>query len=210
MMKILLVDDDDLIKDGLAILLNLEEDMEVIGLCSNGQEAMNFCKDRTPDVILMDIRMSVMDGVLGVKNIKAMNPQIKVLMLTTFKDDEYIRASMENGADGYILKNQGAVKIIEAIRSVNQGHLVLDHQIRHNIFSSLSKASKQSFDDYGISEREGEILALIGQGHSNKEIAETLFLSLGTVRNYITNLLDKLALRDRTQLALFYVKNIEA
>jgi len=208
-MKLLIVDDDNLVKDGLNIILGIEEDMEVIGLCSNGQEAFEFCKTQTPDVILMDIRMPVMDGVLGVKNIKVLNNNIKVLMLTTFKDDEYIRASMENGADGYILKNQGAVKIIEAIKSVYQGHIVFDHQIRQNLFASLQKQSKQTLEDYNISEREGDILSLIGTGLSNKEISDELFLSLGTVRNYITTLLDKLELRDRTQLALFYVKNIE-
>lgn len=208
-MKVVLVDDDALIKDGLTILLDIEDDMEVIGQCSNGQEALEFCKSHKPDVVLMDIRMAVMDGVLGVKNIKALYPQIRVLMLTTFKDDSYIRASMENGADGYILKNQGAQKIKEAIRSIYQGHLVLDHQIRDNILATLSPSAKESLDDYNISQREGQVLALIGQGFSNKEIAEDLFLSLGTVRNYITHLLDKLDLRDRTQLALFYVKNIE-
>jgi len=208
-MKLLIVDDDNLVKDGLNIILGIEEDMEVIGLCSNGQEALEFCKTQTPDVILMDIRMPVMDGVLGVKNIKALNKSIKVLMLTTFKDNEYIRASMENGADGYILKNQGAVKIIEAIKSVYQGHIVFDHQIRQNLFTSLQTQSKQTLGDYNISEREGDILSLIGTGLSNKEISDELFLSLGTVRNYITTLLDKLELRDRTQLALFYVKNIE-
>jgi len=208
-MKILLVDDDDLIKDGLKIILNLQEDMEVIGTSSNGQEALEFCQASPPDLVVMDIRMAVMDGVLGAKCIKVLNPGIKILMLTTFKDDEYIRASLENGADGYILKNQGADKIIDAIRGVYQGHLVFDKELRSQLKSPGVRDPKKSFEDYDLSDREGHILSLIGQGLSNKEIAETMFLSQGTVRNYITNLLDKLDLRDRTQLAIFFIRNID-
>lgn len=208
-MKILIVDDDNLIKDGLSIILDIEDDMEIIGQCSNGQEAIEFCKTRIPDLILMDIRMPVMDGVLGVKGVKELNTNIKVLMLTTFKDDEYIRAAIENGADGYMLKNQGADKIVEAVRSVYKGHIVLDSQIREKLFGNIKAETKQSLEDYDLTEREGDILVLIGSGLSNREIADELCLGVGTVRNYITILLDKLELRDRTQLALFYVKNIE-
>ncbi len=208
-MQIVIVDDDNLIKDGLNVILGIEDDMEVVQLLSNGQEAFDYCRNNTPDIILMDIRMPVMDGVLGTKLIKELNSKIKILILTTFSDEEYIRQAMDNGADGYMLKNQGADRIIDAIRSIHKGHIVFDSQIRKSLFSTLGNNSKKSMQEFNITEREGSILSLIGTGYSNKEISEELYLSAGTIRNYITCLLDKLDLRDRTQLALFYVKNIE-
>jgi len=208
-MKIIIVDDEQLIKEGLKIILNLQEDIEVIADFGNGQEAVDYCLKNTPDVVLMDIRMPIMDGVLAAKSIKENQPNIKILMLTTFNDDTYIKQAMMYGADGYMLKNQGADKIVDAIRSVYQGHIVFDHQVRASLFLEKDLIPKHQYCDFDITEREADILSLIGRGLSNKEIAESLFLSLGTVRNYVTNLLDKLDLRDRTQLAIFYVKHFE-
>jgi len=208
-MKVLIVDDDNLMKEGLKILLELESDVEVVGMMSNGQEAVDYCKNNIPDVILMDIRMPIMDGVLGTKHIKEMKTDIKILILTTFKDEEYIQEAMNNGADGYMLKNQGADRIVDAVRSVYKGHIVFDHQIRASLFNNMTKIEAKDFKSFNITDREFDILTLLGNGYSNNEIAAELYLSSGTIRNYITTLLDKLELRDRTQLALFYVKNFE-
>lgn len=207
-MKIIIVDDDDLIKEGLKIILEAQEDMEVSDCFSNGQEVCDYCINNSVDIILMDIRMPIMDGVLATKKIKEFNKDIKILILTTFKDTEYVKAAMEYGAEGYILKNQGAGKIIDAIRSVMKNQIVFDSEIRNSLFLR-SNTKKHKIKEYNITERESEILSFIGNGCSNKEIAEELFLSQGTVRNYITILLNKLNLRDRTQLALFYVRKIE-
>ncbi|MBZ9685525.1 response regulator transcription factor [Clostridium estertheticum] len=206
-MKIIIVDDDGLIRDSLKLLIELEEDMEVIGTAKNGMEAFELCKANNPDIVLMDIRMPVMDGVLGTKLIKENFHDIKVVLLTTFKDDEYIREAVMNGAEGYILKNQSSDSIIESLRTVFKGNVVFEKDIISSIKGMLKEENKKEPSHFNLSEREFEILALISDGLSNKEIAEKLFLGEGTVRNYITNVLGKLWLRDRTQLAIFYLKN---
>ncbi|MBK1810729.1 response regulator transcription factor [Clostridium sp. YIM B02505] len=206
-MKVIIVDDDGLIRDSLKLLIDLETDMEVIGTAKNGMEAFELCKAEQPDIVLMDIRMPVMDGVLGTKLIKESFQHIKVVMLTTFKDDEYIREAILNGAEGYILKNQSSDSIIDSLRTVFKGNAVFEKDIINSITGMLKEEKKNKPSSFGLSEREFETLALIAEGMSNKEIAEKLFLGEGTVRNYITNILEKLSLRDRTQLAIFYLKN---
>lgn len=206
-MKVLIVDDDALIRDSLKIILDLEEDIEVVGCAKNGQEAFEFCKNNDVDVVLMDIRMPVCDGVLGTKMIKELNKNIKILILTTFMDDEYIYQALKNGAEGYILKNQSSDSIIESLRAVFKGNVVFEREVAKVL--TRIKPKKKSYDDYGLTEKEFQILKYIGEGLSNKEISQKLYLSEGTVRNYITTLLDKLNLRDRTQLAIFYIKNFE-
>jgi len=208
-MKVLIVDDDALIRDSLKILINLEEDMEVVGTASNAQEALEFCRDCRPDIVLMDIRMPVMDGVLGTKLIKQQFGNIKVIVLTTFKDDEYIKEAIKNGASGYMLKNQPSDNIIESLRAVYKGSIVLEKEVAESLTSMLRDNKKLRLSDLNITEREADVLRLVGEGLSNREIADKLFLSEGTVRNYVTLLLEKLNLRDRTQLAIFYVKNVE-
>lgn len=206
-MKVLIVDDDALIRDGLKILLELEEDIEVVGTAENGCAAVEACRKVDPEIVLMDIRMPVMDGVLGTKAIKDYKKEIKVVLLTTFKDDEYIKEAVKNGAEGYVLKNQPADSIIECLRTVSQGNTVFEREVADTISSLLRDGIKKKPEDFGISERHFDILRLIGDGKSNKEIAAELFLSEGTVRNYVTELLERLSLRDRTQLAIFYLKN---
>ncbi|MDT8715934.1 response regulator transcription factor [Clostridium sp. 19966] len=206
-MKIIIVDDDGLIIDSLKLLLSLEEDIEVLGTAQNGKEAFELCKVNKPDIVLMDIRMPVMDGVLGTKLIKENFHDIKVVLLTTFKDDEYIREAVMNGAEGYILKNQSSDSIIESLRAVCKGNTVFEKNVVNAITGMLKQGKRKKPSDFNLSQREFEILALIAEGFSNKEIAEKLFLGEGTVRNYITNILEKLELRDRTQLAIFYLKN---
>ena len=206
-MKVLIVDDDALIRDSLKIILSLEEDFEVAGTASNGQEAFEMCQSTVPDIVLMDIRMPLMDGVLGTKLIKSHFKNIKIVILTTFKDDEFIKEAMKNGAEGYILKNQSSDSIVESLRAVGKGNTVFQREIADSLTSMLRDDKKKNPESFGITDREFEILKLIGDGLSNKEISRLLFLSDGTIRNYVTTLLEKLELRDRTQLAIFYLKN---
>ncbi|HZK54234.1 MAG TPA: response regulator transcription factor [Desulfosporosinus sp.] len=208
-MKVLIVDDDALIREGLKILLEIEADFLVVGTASNGQEALEMCRKEKPDLVLMDIRMPVMDGVLGTKLIKSHFKDIKVVILTTFKDDEYIKEALKSGAEGYILKNQPADSIIESLRAVAKGNIVLEREVANALSAMLKEGKKVAPERLDISQRELEILKLVGEGLSNREIAERLYLSEGTTRNYVTALLEKLGFRDRTQLAIFYIRNCE-
>lgn len=208
-MRVLIVDDDALIREGLKILLDLEEDIEVCATAKNGQEALEMCKKCKPEIVLMDIRMPVMDGVLGTKQIKQHYKDIKIIILTTFKDDEYIKEAIRSGAEGYILKNQPSESIIESIRTVYKGNTVFEKEVALSLSGMLRENNKTKPEDFNLTAREVDIMKLVGDGLSNKEISEKLFLSEGTTRNYMTNLLEKLNLRDRTQLAIFYVRNFE-
>ncbi|CAH1201922.1 Transcriptional regulatory protein LnrK [Paenibacillus plantiphilus] len=206
-MKVLIVDDDALIRDGLKVLLELEDDIEVMGTAQNGQEAFDQCRNGRPDLVLMDIRMPIMDGVLGTKLIKDHWPDIKVVILTTFKDDEYIKEAVRSGAEGYILKNQTADSIIESLRTVGKGNSVFQKEVAGALSAMIGEDKKKSPGHTELTAKELAILQLVGEGMSNKEIAEKLYLSEGTTRNYVTGLLDKLQLRDRTQLAIYYLKH---
>jgi len=206
-LKVLITDDDALIRDSLRIILELEDDIEVVGTASTGQEAFEMCQKLRPDLVLMDIRMPVLDGVLGTKLIKEHFKNIKVLILTTFKDDEYIKEAIKNGSEGYILKNQSSESIIESIRTVCSGNSVFEKNVADTLSSMLRDEKSSNPQDFSLTEREFDVLKYIAEGLSNKEISQKLFLSDGTIRNYVTNLLEKLNLRDRTQLAIFYLKN---
>lgn len=208
-MKVLIVDDDALIRDSLKIIISMEDDMEVVGTASNAQVALELCRQFLPDIVLMDIRMPVMDGVLGTKLIKSQFNNIKIIILTTFKDDEYIKEAIKNGASGYMLKNQSSDNILDCLRTVHKGSIVLEKEVAKSLTSMLKDNKNVKLKDLDITEREIDVLKLVGEGLSNKEIAGKLYLSEGTVRNYVTILLEKLNLRDRTQLAIFYIKNVE-
>lgn len=208
-MKIMIVDDDSLIRDSLKVLLELEDDIEVVGTASNGREAYEILDKINPEIVLMDIRMPEIDGVIGTKLIKQKNQRIKVVILTTFKDDEYIKEAIKNGAEGYILKNQTGDSIVESLRAIYRGNVVFEKNVASSVSSMISNNKKKSYEEMGITKREYEIMSLVGEGLSNKEISTNLFLGEGTVRNYITVLLEKLNLRDRTQLAIFYLKNFK-
>ncbi|MGV8146430.1 MAG: response regulator transcription factor [Alkaliphilus sp.] len=208
-MHILIVDDDALIRDSLKIMFDLDEDFIEITTASNGQEALEACNKKEFDVVLMDIRMPIMDGVLATKKIKEQFKDIKIIILTTFKEDEYIKQAIKNGAEGYILKNQPVDSIIESIKIVNKGNTVFQKEIVESITMMLKKDDQMDKQRYDFSAREFEVLKLVGNGLSNKEISKKLFLGEGTVRNYVSILLGKIMLRDRTQLAIFYLKNYE-
>jgi DNA-binding NarL/FixJ family response regulator len=208
-MKILIVDDDALVRDGLKMIIDTEDDMEVTGLAAEGQEAIELCTKTHPDIVLMDIRMPIMDGVQATCIIKEQFKDIRVLMLTTFKDTEYIKSAVNFGADGYLLKSSGADRILEGIRTVYSGNVVFEKEIASMLSQLMPKAEKSSADKLGLTHREYEIMELISMGLSNKEIAQQLFMGEGTLRNNISVLLEKLNLRDRTQLAIFFIRRLE-
>ena len=199
-MKLIAVDDDGLIRDSLKLLLESEEGWTV-RTASDGDEALQLCHEEQPDVILMDIRMPVRDGVAATRLIKEAYPSVKIVMLTTFNDDGYITSAIEAGAEGYLLKSTPADGIVERIRAVEKGAIVFDR----GVGLSAKRPEEVTFPE--LTERENEVLSLVAAGLSNSEIAEKLFLSQGTVRNAVSVILDKLALRDRTQLAVHYWKN---
>ncbi len=206
-LKVLVADDDALIRDSLKLLLELEDDFEVCGVAKDGREAFALCQENQLDLVLMDILMPVMDGVLGTRLIKEHFPAVRVVILTTFKDDAYIREALKNGAEGYILKSQPSDSIMESLRAVAKGNVVLERDVGLSLPAMLKENRKESLADFELTPREAEILALVGQGLTNREIAARLYLSEGTVRNYVTGLLEKLGLRDRTQLAIFYLQH---
>ena len=190
-------------------MFDLEDDFTEVSIAANGQEALNICSREHIDVVLMDIRMPIMDGVLATKRIKEQFKNTKIIILTTFKEDEYIKQAIKNGAEGYILKNQPVDSIIESIKIVNKGNTVFQKEIVESITMMLKKDTQTSGGKHHFTERELEVLKFVGNGLSNKEISKKLFLSEGTIRNYVSTLLEKLELRDRTQLAIFYLKNYE-
>ncbi|MCL2697130.1 MAG: response regulator transcription factor [Oscillospiraceae bacterium] len=203
-MKLLIVDDDGLIRDSLKILFETKEDWTA-KTAENGLAALESCREQLPDIILMDIRMPVCDGVEATRKIKAEFPGVKIIMLTTFTDDGYISSAINAGAEGYLLKSTPADGIIERIRAVEKGAMVFDKGVK---LTAGSAPEQKSAEFPELTQRENEILSLIATGLSNNEIAAKLFLSQGTVRNAVSIILEKLELRDRTQLAVYYWKNI--
>jgi len=204
--KVLLVDDDALIRESMQILLDLEEDVETVWAAADGREALALCAEAVPDVVLMDVRMPHMDGVEATKRLKELYPDLPVVILTTFKDDAYIREAVRHGAAGYLLKNQPSETIINTLRAVRRGQAVFQQDVAQSLWQMLGDAPADCQEAWELTERETDVLRLIGEGYSNREIAASLFLSEGTVRNYVTVLLDKLQVRDRTQLAIAYLK----
>ncbi len=202
MIKVLICDDDSLIRESLKILLPLKGDIEIVGEASNGKEAIDFCLDNKVDVALVDIRMPILNGVEAIKIINE-KTKTKSLILTTFDEDEYVNEAMSYGAKGYILKNSSPEKIANAIASVYNETIVLNENLLEKLYD---KEKNKEFKKYDFTEREKEIIQAISEGLSNKEISKKLFISEGTVRNYITNILDKTNLEHRTAIAVNYLK----
>lgn len=206
--KVLIVDDEKLIRQGLKIILSSYDDLDILGDVSNGYEALEFCRSNSVDLVLMDIRMVLCDGVLGTRLIKEYDDSISVLILTTFNDQEYIKDAMNFGASGYLLKDSSDEVLYEGIRSSYYGNIVLDKNVASTIMSSSQNTtSKSEIDKYNLSEKEISIIKLVANGLTNKEISQELFLSEGTIKNNMTSILGKLNLRDRTQIAIFAFKN---
>ncbi|MDJ0619412.1 MAG: response regulator transcription factor [Calothrix sp. MO_192.B10] len=208
MIKVLLVDDQSLIRQGLAALLGLEPDLEIVGEAENGAMALTIMTELNPDVVLMDVRMPIMDGVAATREIKIKFPQVKVLVLTTFDDDEYVQAALENGAMGYLLKDTPSEELAIAIRAVNKGYTQLGPGIIKKLMTQFANSQNHQSSPpppanlMELTPREKEVLRLIATGDSNKEIAQKLYISEGTVKNHVTNILNRLDLRDRTQAAI--------
>ncbi|HHV95885.1 MAG TPA: response regulator transcription factor [Clostridiaceae bacterium] len=205
-MKVLVVDDDKLICTALKTILESDEEIAVVGMAYSGNDAVDLYDRLKPDIILMDIRMNGMSGLEAGEAILKADKNAKILFLTTFADDEYIIKALKMGARGYILK-QNFESIIPSLKAVHIGQFVFGEDIVSKIPSFINNTNKVNFSNFGISQKELEIITLVAEGLNNKEIAARLFLSEGTVRNYLSNILEKLNLRDRTQLAVFYYKN---
>lgn len=200
MIKVIVVDDQKIIREGLKMILSLDDEIEVLGEGENGLDAISLCRYLNPDVVLIDIRMPIMDGVLATEKIKELNKDIKILILTTFNEDEYIFQSIKNGANGYLLKDADPDEIINGIKTVFKGNMLIHSEVAMKISGVLNKKEEVNLDI--LTKREKEIANLITEGLNNKEIGEKLYLSEGTVKNYVTKILDKLEVKNRTELAI--------
>jgi len=206
--RVLLVDDQALFREGLETLLSVHKDIQVVGQANNGQEAVEVATRVQPDVILMDMRMPVLDGIGATRCLKKALPKCRVIVLTTFDDDEYVFDALRAGAVGYLLKDVASAQLVEAIRATARGESILQPSVAAKVIteftrvSSMIPAAQMEQLIEPLSERESDILALIARGASNKEIANQLFIAEGTVKNHVTHILGKLGVRDRTQAAL--------
>lgn len=209
--RVLLVDDQALFREGLHTLLSVWPDLEVVGEAGNGQEALDTAARLKPDVVLMDLRMPVLDGVAATRRLLEKMPQVKIIVLTTFDDDDHVFDGLRAGAVGYLLKDVPSEKLVEAIRAAAAGQSFLQPSVAAKVVAEFTRltavaqetaVSPQNTLIEPLSEREQEILALVATGASNKEIASELFIAEGTVKNHVTNILGKLGVRDRTQAAL--------
>lgn len=206
MIKVLITDDILILCQGLKVILEQDKEIIVSDIASNGQEAYYLCEKHMPDVVLMDMEMPEYNGIYGIEKIKQNFPEIKVLVLTTFDDKDSVQKALCSGADGYILKDMDEHKIIHAIKSVYHGINVLGESIFQHIKGN-SFSSPEQISNIPLTAREKSVIKLIAQGNSNKEIAITLSLAEGTVKNVLSRILEKLNLKDRTQLAIYALKN---
>lgn len=207
-MKIVIVDDDNLVSLSLKTILEATGEVTVAEIGKNGKEAIALFEKHQPEVLLMDIRMDTMTGLEAAEVILEKYPDAKILFLTTFSDDEYIVRALHLGTKGYILK-QDFESLLPALKSVANGQSVFGSEVIGKLPGFLNQTEKFDSSAFGITDKEMELIELVADGLSNKEIAEKMFLSEGTVRNYLSSVLEKLELRDRTQLAVFYYKNLK-
>ena len=214
MIKVLVADDQEMIRESLKIVLNSKEDFEVTDAVANGLEVIQSIRKNKPDVILMDIRMPKVDGVQCTQMVKEGHPDIKIIILTTFDDDEYVYNALRFGASGYLLKGVSMEGLQEAIRAAYQGQSMINPDVATKVLKFFSDMAKdeslikiEDFQVKDITTGEWKIIDEVAKGKSNKEISETLALSEGTVRNYLSVILEKLSLRDRTQLAIWAIQS---
>jgi DNA-binding NarL/FixJ family response regulator len=208
-MKILLCDDQAVIRDGLEMLLTLEKDMQVVGSASDGAEAIELAAQKRPDLILMDLKMPGVNGIEATRDIHARFPHIKILVLTTYDDDEWVFDAVRAGASGYLLKDPPRQKIVEAIRGTVESKSFLDPAIAGKLMNQIASNQKQpaSLLAEKLTERELDVLRLIAKGFNNADIAGQLHLSEGTVRNHVSAILEKLGVSDRTQAAVTAIQH---
>jgi DNA-binding NarL/FixJ family response regulator len=215
MIKVLIVDDQELIRDSLQLLVESDDRFMVVGVAYDGRMAVQLAHQIRPDVILMDIRMPEMNGIECTRIIKQEEPRSKIIILTTFDDDEYVYDALKNGADGFLLKGISKTDLLTSIVTVYNGGASVDPHTAQKVFTLLGKIANSPYtaihEDAGelrnLTSQEMRIMQLIGKGFSNKEIMQEVSFSEGTVRNYISNILKKLDLRDRTQIAIFAIQS---
>jgi len=204
--RLLLVDDQVMFREGLRTLLATQPDFEVVGEAANGEEAVRLSATCHPEVVLMDLRMPILDGVAATRRLRALHPEVRVIVLTTFDDDEDIFEGLRAGAVGYLLKDASSTKLFEAVRATARGESFLQPSVAARVVAEFARlaehAPRAEQPVETLSERELAVLRLVAQGASNKEIAVALFIAEGTVKNHLTNILTKLDVRDRTQAAL--------
>ncbi|MGL5478803.1 MAG: response regulator transcription factor [Clostridium sp.] len=206
--RLVIGEDDSLIRESLKIILSVDKDIEVLGAFENGREVLNFLECNDSDIILLDVRMPVLNGVLTTKEINRLNKG-KVIILTTFDEDEYIRDAIKFGAKGYLLKNTKPDKIIDAIKMVHEGNSVIQEDVLKKISLGITENNSDLEDLSIFTDREKDIIKEICKGLSNKEISKELFISEGTIKNYITSILQKTNLTHRTQIAIKYLNIIK-
>ncbi|HIW34945.1 MAG TPA: response regulator transcription factor [Candidatus Paenibacillus intestinavium] len=197
--KVLLVDDQELILESLHIVLSLEEDFDIVGLARNGEEAIKVCEQFQPDIVLMDINMPIMDGVAATALIKERLPVIKVIILTSYREVEYVLAALSYGAEGYLLKAIHPKDLAAGIRVVHAGGTLITQEMANKMIKSMNNTTATKSNEYGLSVREIEVLHKLASGMRNQDIAEALFLSEGTVKNYISTIYSKLNVRGRRE-----------
>lgn len=201
MIKVLIADDQEIVCEGLKRILQSDPDIKVIGIANNGQQALDLINHQTPDIVLMDLQMPIMNGVQAIRQLRKTHPDLPVLVLTTYMDDKWLFDAIRAGATGYLLKDRPRHELLEAIKGTVSGEAYLDPSVAKKVLNQVASAPEPiQFDEsIEISERERDILTLLVEGLSNAEIAQRLFLSEGTVRNYLSSLFVKLEVSDRTQ-----------
>ena len=208
-MKIIICDDQAIVRDGLEMLLKLEPDIEILGLADDGAAAVELVDKKTPDLVLMDLKMPVMNGVEATRQIRAKHPEVKVLVLTTYDDDEWVFDAIQAGASGYLLKDTPRDEVVKAIRGTVSGKTYVDPSVAGKVLRQASSRQTQpaTLITSKLTDREIEVLRFIAKGFSNADISERLFLSEGTVRNHVSAILAKLGVTDRTQAAVIAIQH---
>lgn len=208
MIDILIAEDQELVRQGLKLMIETDEEMRVTGQASNGQEAVELCQSHHFDLVILDIRMPVMNGLQAARLIREQWPELIILILTTFNDEEYVLEALKNQANGYLLKDGNAEELIRSIRSALSGGLAIEDHIAAKMIPRLMQQQTELPEiDASLTQRELDIIARIGEGMNNQEIASELYLSVGTIKNLISGILTKLDLRDRTQIAIYALKH---
>jgi NarL family two-component system response regulator LiaR len=208
--RVLICDDQTVVREGLAAILSTDPDIHVVGLAGNGQEALGLVPETEPDVVLMDLKMPVMNGVKATQQMRALRPEVTVLVLTTYEDDDWLFDAIRAGASGYLLKDTRRDDLIAAIKGVAEGRSFLDPAIAGKVMQQVASTplarARSEVPPESLTERELDVLRLLVEGHNNPEIAARLHLAPGTVRNYVSGILQKLGVADRTQAALVALK----